>query len=117
MTSLRDCLQEVIGQGPGYFIRTSIPVGVHGTTEWEPTALLTDMEGKSPGVLQDHAWTEWSIQPGGSRACAIHYGVVGASLAYQEVPAYGRLRALELSQRRQAGASGPAGALSRAIDV
>jgi hypothetical protein len=100
MTNLYDCLQEVIGQGPGYFIRSSAAEGARGTTEWEPPALLADMLRTSPGVLEDHAWAEWAVLPGGSRTCIIHYGVFGASLGYQDVPGYGGLRAFELSQKR-----------------
>lgn len=100
MTTLYDCLQEVIGHGPDYFIRSSASEGASGRAEWDPPALLADIRRTSPGVLEDHAWTEWSALPGGSRTCIIHYGIFGVSLGYEDVPGYGALRALELSQKR-----------------
>lgn len=115
MASLQDCLQDVIAQGQNYFIRSSIPAGAHGAREWAPAALLADLRRDAPGLLQDHAWLEWSLLPDGSRAGAIHYGVAGASLGYQEVPGYGRLHALDQSQRRPISAGGSSDA-SRPLD-
>lgn len=104
MTTLQDCLQEIIEKGPRYFIRSAVPLGANTAMEWEPAALLDDMRQKSPGVLEDHAWTEWSVRPTIGSSCFIHYGVRGSSLGHQEVPGYGHLRVLELAQKKQAGA-------------
>lgn len=106
MTTVRDCLQEIIAKGPGYFIRGAVPAGEQEATEWDPTVLLEDMRRKLPGVLEDHAWTEWSVRPTIGTMCFIHYGVRGFSLGYMEVPGYGNLRVLELSQKRHTGSSG-----------
>jgi hypothetical protein len=62
------------------------------------------MQQKSPGVLEDDAWTEWSVRPAIGSSCVIHYGIRGFSLGHMEVPSYGHLRALEQSQRQQASA-------------
>lgn len=102
MTNLQDCLQEIIAKGSGYFIRSSFLASAHEATEWESTALLDDMWQKSPGVLDDHAWTEWTIRQGIGSTCAIHYGIRGSSLGHRDIPGYGRLRAFEQSQRRHA---------------
>ena len=99
MATLQDCMQEVIDQGAGFFIQSDAP-GAYRPSQWESTALLADMIAESPGVLIDPAWTEWLVLPNGSRTCSIHYGVVGHSLSHREVPGYGHLRALEVSQKR-----------------
>lgn len=101
MTTLRDCLQEIIAKGSGYFIRGTVPGGSSEVAEWEPATLLEDMRQNAPGVLDDHAWTEWSVRPAIGSSCFIHYGLRGASLAHREVASYGHLRAFELSQKRQ----------------
>lgn len=103
MTTLHDCLQEIIEKGPGYFIRGAVPPGETMAIEWESATLLDDMRQKSPGVLEDHAWTEWSVRPTIGTSCFIHYGVRGSSLGHQEVPGYGHLRALEVAQKKRAG--------------
>jgi hypothetical protein len=103
MTTVEDCLQEVIAQGPGYVIHSSSHGGAHGIADWEPSALLADMEGKSPLVLSDHAWTEWGRLADGSQSCAIVYGTVGASPGERGVPGYGLLYAYE-SWHQQSGA-------------
>jgi hypothetical protein len=99
MTNLLDCMQEVIALGPGEFIRTD-SAGPYRPSQWEPTALLDDMQHESPLMLDDYAWTEWSDLPGGGRTCSINYGRFGVSLGHQEVPGYGHLRVFELSHRR-----------------
>ena len=109
MTTVQDCLHEIIAKGPGYFIRSSMPDGSRAVAEWEPATLLEDMRQHSPGVLDDHAWTEWSDRPTIGSSCFIHYGSRGSSLAHREVPSYGHLRALELSQKRQASTAMQAG--------
>lgn len=108
MTTVQNCIDEIIEKGPGYFIRGAIPAGEHVAMEWDPTTLLEDMRQKSPGVLEDHAWTEWSVQPDGESMCFIHYGVRGFSLGFMEVPGYGKLRVMELSQKRQTRTDGMA---------
>lgn len=109
MTTLFDCLQEIIEKGPQYFIRGAVPSGATMALEWDPATLLDDMRQKSPGVLEDHAWTEWSVRPIIGSSCFIHYGVRGSSLGYQEIPGYGHLRALELAQKKQTGAGAISG--------
>lgn len=104
MTTVQDCMQEIIAKGPGYFIRGGVPSGAHEAREWDPTALLEDMRQNLPGVLEDHAWTEWSVRPNIGVTCVVHYGVRGFSLGYMEVPGYGNLRVLELSQKQLASA-------------
>jgi hypothetical protein len=99
MTTLLDCMHEVIALGPGYFIRTD-SAGTYRPSEWEATALLADIERECPRVLDDPAWTEWAAQRDGSRTCAINYGRSGRGLEHQELPGYGHLRVCEVSQRR-----------------
>jgi hypothetical protein len=99
MTSLQDCLQEVIAKGPGYFIRAGTPAA-YRPSQWEPAALLAEMRRAAPGLLDDPAWMEWSTLPGGSTAGSIQPGVFGRSLGHQPIPGYGRLRVLEQSQKR-----------------
>jgi hypothetical protein len=101
VTTVQDCVNEIIAKGPGYFIRGSAPSGAQAVIEWDPAHLLEDMRQKSPQVLEDKAWTQWSIRPDIGSTCIIHYGVREFSLGYMEVPGYGHLRALELSQKRQ----------------
>jgi hypothetical protein len=91
MTTVNDCMQEIIAKGPGYFIRGGVPSGEQVAAEWDPTALLEDMQHHLPGVLEDHAWTEWSVRPDIGVICLVHYGVRGFSLGYMEVPGYGKL--------------------------
>jgi hypothetical protein len=57
------------------------------------------MQRNAPGLLDDRAWTGWSLS-GGSMAGSIQLGVLGRSLGHQPVPGYGRLRVLDLSQKR-----------------
>jgi hypothetical protein len=95
MTTLLDCLQEVIGKGTGFFIRGYAVPGAYRTVEWVSTTLLTELQRESPGVLEDHAWTEWSRRPGSDMACFIHYGFYGLSMSHQEVPGFGHLRVIE----------------------
>ncbi|MGZ3680735.1 MAG: hypothetical protein ACXWQR_19760 [Ktedonobacterales bacterium] len=109
MTTVQDCVLEIIAKGPGYFIRSSMPDGARPVTEWDPATLLEEMRQNSPGVLDDHAWTECSVRPAIGNSCFIHYGVRGSSLGHLEVPGYGHLRALELSQKRQASTDTSAG--------
>jgi hypothetical protein len=107
-STLQDCIQEIIAKGPGYFIRSTMPEGARPVTEWEPTTLLEYMRQNSTGILEDHAWTEWSVRPVIGSNCFIHYGSRGSSLTHLEVPGYGHLRAFELSQRQQTTAAGGA---------
>lgn len=109
MTTVQDCMQEIIAKGSGYFIRSSVLGGTRAAAEWEPATLLEDMRKNAPGVLDDHAWTEWSVRPAIGTNCFIHYGSRGSSLAHQEVPSYGHLRAFELSQKRQTSTATQAG--------
>ena len=95
MTTVQDCLEEVIAQGPGYVIHSSIRVGVHRTTDWEPSALLADIQIESPNVLRDHAWTEWRRLADGSQSCAIVYGKRSDSPGERGVLGYGVLHAYE----------------------
>jgi hypothetical protein len=100
MTTLFDCLQEVIGKGPDFFIRSFAIPGTNRTSEWVSTALLTELQRESPGVLEDHAWTEWSRRPDTGMTCFIHYGFRGLSISHQEVPGYGHLQVLERSNQK-----------------
>lgn len=104
-TTVQECMQEIIAKGSGYFIRSSVPGGSRAATEWEPTSLLADMRQNAPGILDDLAWTEWSDRSLIGTSCFIHYGSRGSSLAHQEVPSYGHLRAFELSQKRLASSA------------
>ncbi len=99
MTSLQDCLEEVIARGAGYCIRSDAP-GAYRSSQWEPAVLLADMQHEAPNTLQDHAWTEWSALRDGSATCSIHYGVKGVALGHMGVPGYGHLRAFVLSQKQ-----------------
>jgi hypothetical protein len=101
MATVRDCLTEVIAVGSGYVIRTSVRTGPQRTTDWEPSALLAYMEDESPGVLADHAWTEWSHLADGSQTCAIVYGRVGAAPGERGVPGYGTMHAYEARHVQQ----------------
>jgi hypothetical protein len=95
MATVRDCLNEVIALGSGYMIRTSVRTDSQRKTDWEPSALLAYIEAESPGVLADHAWTEWSQFADGSQTCAIVYGRVGASPSERGIPGYGVVHAYE----------------------
>jgi hypothetical protein len=97
MTSLQDCLEDVIGKGSGYVIRTSLPTGAYNTMQWQPAAFLAHLQLTSPGVLADHAWTEWHTHRTSGPVGYVHYGALGSSLAHLEVPGYGRLTVLEHS--------------------
>jgi hypothetical protein len=99
MTKLRDCLQEVIERGPGFFIRSYAIPGAYRRSEWEPVEFLTELERESPGVLEDDAWGEWVRRPGIGLTFYINYGCLGFSMSNREVPGYGHLRVLEVSQR------------------
>ncbi|MGO8950407.1 MAG: hypothetical protein ACLQUY_22650 [Ktedonobacterales bacterium] len=99
MTSLRDCLEEVIGKGSGLFVRSYAIPGAYRRSEWEPGEFLTELQRESPGVLEDGAWGEWVTRRGMGLTFFIHYGQQGFSLSHQEVPGYGHLRVLEVSQR------------------
>ena len=99
VTSLRDCLEEVIARGSGLFIRSYNIPGAHRRSEWDPAELLAELEVESPGVLEDGAWGEWVTRPGIGLTYSINYGQLGFSVSHQEVPGYGRLRALEVAQR------------------
>lgn len=104
MTTLFDCLQEVIAKGPRFIVRSSAAASGQAVTEWEPSALLDDMRQTSPAVLDDPAWTEWSVRPRIGASSFIHYGVRGYSLSHMEVPGYGNLQARELDQNKQMSA-------------
>ena len=99
MTNLRDCLEEVIGKGPGLFVRSYAIPGAYRRSEWEPGEFLTELKRESPGVLEDSAWGEWVMRRGMGLTYFIHYGQKGLSLSHREVPGYGHLRVLEASQR------------------
>ena len=99
VTSLRDCLEEVIARGSGLFMRSYNIPGAHRKSEWDPAELLAELELESPGVLADAAWGEWVTRPGIGLTYSINYGRLGFSASHQEVPGYGRLRALEVAQR------------------
>lgn len=118
MTTVQDCMEEIVAKGSGYFIRSTVSGGTRAVAEWEPATLLEDMRQNVPGLLNDHAWTEWSVRPAIGSSCHIHYGLRGSSLAHQEVPCYGHLRAFELSQKRQTSSATQAGrALTSLIDL
>src|SRR5262249_42865916 len=101
MATVRDCLIEVIALGSGYVIRTSVRSGPQRTTDWEPGALLAYIEEESPGVLADHAWTEWSHLADGSQTCAIVYGRAGSPPGERGVPGYGTMHAYEMQHLQQ----------------
>lgn len=119
MTTVFDCLQDIIAKGPKFFIRGSAVTGGQAATDWEPAALMDYMRETSPAVLDDPAWMEWSARPTIGASCFIHYGVRGYTLGHMEVPGYGNLRALELDQKRQTrddeGSSDARGSLSRLL--
>lgn len=94
MTSLQDCLDEVIEKGSGFVIRNSILTGEQRTAEWEPAALLSHLQRTSPGMLEDHAWMEWHLLRTTGTVGYIHYGAFGSSMAHMGVPGYGRLSVL-----------------------
>jgi hypothetical protein len=102
MTTVQDCLQEIIAKGTKYFISSTVSAAAGGNPEWAATALYANMQQESPGLLSHHAWTEWATLPDGSSVCYIHYGVFGFSLSHADVPGYGSLRALELSHSQRA---------------
>jgi hypothetical protein len=105
MTTVQDCIQEVIAKGPDYVIHSSLRAGAHRTADWEPSALLADMRLESPLALTDHAWTEWTVLADGSHSCVIVYGIVGAPPGERSVPGYGSLRAYA-SWHKQTAARG-----------
>lgn len=100
MTNVQDCLQEVIEKGPGYVIRSSERADIDRKSEWEPTALLTDIQQQSPRLLDDHAWTEWTTLADGSQSCAIVYGIHGGPPGDRAILGYGSLRAFESWHKR-----------------
>ena len=101
MTSLQDCLEEVIakesGNVAGYVIHNSTRSGTQRVGEWDPAALLAHLHVTSPGVLEDHAWMEWHTGRTGGTVGYIHYGAPGGALGHMEVPGYGRLSVVERS--------------------
>ena len=101
MTNVQDCLLEVIAKGPGYVIRSSERAGIDRESEWEPRALLADIQQESPRLLADHAWTEWIILADGSQSCAIVYGIRGGPPGDRAILGYGTLRAFELRHKQQ----------------
>ena len=101
MTNVQDCLQEVIAKGPGYMIHSSVRAGAQRLFDWEPTALLADIQQESPRLLMDHAWTEWTTLSDGSQSCAILYGVRGDPPRERTIIGYGSLRAFESRHTQQ----------------
>lgn len=100
MKTVQDCVLEISAKRPGYFIRSSMPDGARPVMEWDLATLLEEMRQNSPGVLDDHAWTECSVRPAIGNSCFIQYGargsqygVRGSSLGHLEAPGYGHLRA------------------------
>lgn len=91
MTNLQECLQEVIAKGPGFVIHSSERAGASFTSDWDPAALLADIQFESPLVLTDHAWNDWTLLTDGSQSCSITYGVRGSSSGQRAVPGYGTL--------------------------
>jgi hypothetical protein len=89
--NLQDCLEEVIAKGPGFVIHSSERTGAHLTTDWDPAALLADIQFESPLVLTDHAWTDWMLLTDGSQSCSIIYGIRGSSSGQRAIPGYGLL--------------------------
>ncbi|HLZ24318.1 MAG TPA: hypothetical protein VKQ30_19565 [Ktedonobacterales bacterium] len=116
MSTVLDCLQEIVSKGPGYMIHSSVVAGADKTSDWEPSALLADMQKKSPGVLEDHAWTEWITSARGPDVCYIHYGISGSSLSHREVPGYGHLRASVIPMRQEDTSNAP-GSLARQLGM
>lgn len=100
MTNLQDCLQEIIAKGSGYVIHSSVRAGVARTSEWEPAALLADIQQESPRLLVDHAWTEWTILADGSQSCAIVYGMQDGPPGDRAILGYGYLRAFEVRHKQ-----------------
>ena len=92
MTNLQECLEEIIAKGSGYVIHSSERAGAHSTSDWDPAALLADMQVESPLMLTDHAWTDWTILTDGSQSCTIPYGIRGSSSGQRAIPGYGILR-------------------------
>jgi hypothetical protein len=117
VTSLRDCLEEVIARGSGFFIRGYNVPGANRRSEWGSAELLAELELESPGVLEDAAWGEWVTRPGIGLTYSIHYGQLGFSVSHQEVPGYGRLRAFEVAQRHVPDALPSLGAYSGGLRV
>ena len=91
MTNLQECLEEIIAKGPGYVIHSSERAGAKSTSDWDPAALLVDIQFESPLVLTDHAWTDWTLLTDGSQSCSITYGVRGSSSGQRAIPGYGTL--------------------------
>ncbi len=104
MTTVQDCIQEVVDLGTGFYVHSDAP-GAYRPSQWESVALLANMHVESPGVLRDPAWIEWSVLLNGTRTCSINYGTLGRSISHREVPGYGHLRAFEASQKRPEQAS------------
>jgi hypothetical protein len=101
MTTVQDCLLEVIAKGPGYVIHSSERAGVDRMSDWEPSALLADIQQESPRLLSDHAWTEWTILADGSQSCAIVYGIRRGPPGDRAILGYGSLRAFELRHKQK----------------
>lgn len=100
MTTVQECLQEVIAHGPGYVIHSSGEEGPARTADWDPSALLADIQLESPRLLEDHAWTEWTTLADGSQTCAIVYGRPGSPPGDRAILGYGSLRAFEAWHKR-----------------
>lgn len=101
MTNVQDCLLEVIAKGPGYVIRSAERAGIDRESEWEPAALLADIQQESPRLLTDHAWTEWIILADGSQSCAIVCGMRDGPPGERALLGYGTLRAFELRHKQK----------------
>ena len=101
MTNVQDCLLEVIAKGPGYVIRSAERAGIDRKSEWEPVALLADIQQESPLLLVDHAWTEWIILADGSQSCAIVYGIQAGPPGDRAILGYGHLRAFESRHKQK----------------
>ena len=101
MTNIQDCLLEVIAKGPGYVIHSSERAGIDRVSDWEPSALLADIQQKSPRLLVDHAWTEWTMLADGSQSCAIVYGIRGGPPGDRAILGYGHLRAFESRHKQK----------------
>lgn len=105
MTTVFDCVQDIIAKAPKFLVRSSAVTSGPAATEWEPTTLLNNMRQIAPAVLDDPTWTEWSLRPSIGANCFIHYGVRGYSLGHIKTPGYGNLRALELDQNGHTNAN------------
>lgn len=101
MTTVQDCLQEVIALGPGYVIHSTSTARTSRMADWEPSALLADMQVQAPNVLNNHARTEWHVLADRSQSCAIVYGKRSDAPGERGVPGYGVLHAYESWHKQQ----------------